>query len=1196
MRHPEVSINNLDHLISQCVWETEFDNEETASFLQDTLSQWSHLQMTEIAEEVLSANCPENEVWRLDKLCVDLGSIDYTELQQELPGRFKIGLQRAVREALGQRAASSIRQHAATRELDLAALQELLGEFLGTGSLPWWVRGRASHIEALEQIIVLAPDYLQMLLRKYGQKQQVRERMVLQWEESHIRQVIRILEPNHHVYILHFADNLCSQQFRKSVEVSREPSFGRNRWLWILNHLLVERGSFFNTVSFVESTLSKMASHYNLNYSELLETCFRASTELAHGGSEMPDFIKALKILSRESGKGKTNTDGTFRKAQDRWLLLQKGLAQREQMVVLGGQKISFSELCAILLREDSSRLLKVLRVNRMPGLGAFLADNLKGATRISVLELSVSQGSQIVLALIQALRKCPAYGSQDREEAAWKSSLSYIMDGSSESFDCKEYITQVVDRQINAGNMLRRRVDKSELLLLLALRLDAATDSGYVPLRDIVQELRCELRCEEMVPVESTSVVGQVNNPSILRRHGHFLRKESSPQGFALTDQLIERGKIRRGKKLQYQSTNRQLLSVSLHRSSDSDGLRHRFPKKFERRSALNGRATASSRLTHNQTGLLSNALLNYLVSGMVSESPIAGSEQGRRRALQLFLLGSPAGLGVVQDSTVRIRIGEENFAIRLLELVGLAGFPRLLRLLDRAAADFALTLMADMFDLRSNGLLPSMNRVDFNFDLHRLLLQALLLGRSRFSITRFMDDFSKLLMGLSSVSMTTFVADLKKSNNSLSAGRADSVLSGWINRCPIEDGELAEDHLILSSLVPHQLRLDAGQRKQIVSALLEGARITNTASADLDEEIIDENDLVRKFMRDDPEAFRDVVLNLTWDQQTLFRFSRLANAGDLLDTIRSLQSAHGVDLQMLKQFLLAISQLKISGISAIEIQIMLTEKIISLWCRGDWKMNSARAVLDEFMNFMTSQNYVSLQEVNTAMLKIRERLPESSIEALARLMSDATGNLAFPSKTSSFATPSPVQRPSLEIQKEAHVNFPAPGQSLQVGNAGLVLLSSFISSYFERLGLVEGGRFLSGEAQRSATLHLQYLATGLTDTEEQYLLLNKLFCGLPMSQSLPRNISLSESEKALAESLITSVIEHWKAIGHSSIEGFRGNWLMRDGVLLRQDEAWSLIVEKRSYDVLLQRSPFSFSVTKLPWMEEAIYTTWVS
>lgn len=161
-------------------------------------------------------------------------------------------------------------------------------------------------------------------------------------------------------------------------------------------------------------------------------------------------------------------------------------------------------------------------------------------------------------------------------------------------------------------------------------------------------------------------------------------------------------------------------------------------------------------------------------------------------------------------------------------------------------------------------------------------------------------------------------------------------------------------------------------------------------------------------------------------------------------------------------------------------------------------------------------------------------------------------------------------------------------------VNNAGIVLLNNYIMMLFERLNLVSNHQFTSKENQIKAVQYLQYIVTGSHHTEEIFLSLNKVLCGLSLSDSIPDEIQIPEENKKLINGLIEAIISHWPSIGHCSIDGFRGNWLVRDGLLVELEERWDLTIQKRAYDILLNKAPFTFSIIKFPWMNKPLHVMW--
>ena len=160
---------------------------------------------------------------------------------------------------------------------------------------------------------------------------------------------------------------------------------------------------------------------------------------------------------------------------------------------------------------------------------------------------------------------------------------------------------------------------------------------------------------------------------------------------------------------------------------------------------------------------------------------------------------------------------------------------------------------------------------------------------------------------------------------------------------------------------------------------------------------------------------------------------------------------------------------------------------------------------------------------------------------------------------------------------------------------NSGLVLLNSYILMLFNRLELTENDKFKDAIAQQKAVLSLQYIATGQANSINEHLNLNKVLCGLPLSTTINSGITFSSNEIEQMNGLLSAMISYWKEIGETSIDGFRVNWLVRDGILKEDPEKWDITVERRAYDVLLNYAPFSFSMIKLPWMLKPLEVTWL-
>jgi hypothetical protein len=177
-------------------------------------------------------------------------------------------------------------------------------------------------------------------------------------------------------------------------------------------------------------------------------------------------------------------------------------------------------------------------------------------------------------------------------------------------------------------------------------------------------------------------------------------------------------------------------------------------------------------------------------------------------------------------------------------------------------------------------------------------------------------------------------------------------------------------------------------------------------------------------------------------------------------------------------------------------------------------------------------------------------------------------------------------------EIEKKAA----APSADVFINNAGLILPVPFLSSFFQRLGLLDARkRFLNGEAQFSAVWALHKVLS-----PEQPLLvegempLNKLLCGLPVSEPVPPPLpAILESAGRKAPVMLRSIIGHWKGLGTATPETFIRDFLLRGG-LLRFGNERRLHVETAPRDIALYSLPWAISVIQTPWMDKPLMTHW--
>ena len=172
----------------------------------------------------------------------------------------------------------------------------------------------------------------------------------------------------------------------------------------------------------------------------------------------------------------------------------------------------------------------------------------------------------------------------------------------------------------------------------------------------------------------------------------------------------------------------------------------------------------------------------------------------------------------------------------------------------------------------------------------------------------------------------------------------------------------------------------------------------------------------------------------------------------------------------------------------------------------------------------------------------------------------------------------------------------------SVCVENSGLVLLWPFLGHFFARLGLMAEPAtpqesptgFRDDEAVQRSVCLLQYLVTADPEPPEYQVILCKVLCGMTLQEIFDPGPAISPTEAEECTDLLSAVIAQAPILRNMSTAGFRGSFLLRRGVLSARDGSWLLRVERQTYDLVLDRFPWSVSWVRLPWMEAPLQVEW--
>lgn len=163
--------------------------------------------------------------------------------------------------------------------------------------------------------------------------------------------------------------------------------------------------------------------------------------------------------------------------------------------------------------------------------------------------------------------------------------------------------------------------------------------------------------------------------------------------------------------------------------------------------------------------------------------------------------------------------------------------------------------------------------------------------------------------------------------------------------------------------------------------------------------------------------------------------------------------------------------------------------------------------------------------------------------------------------------------------------------GQYVQ--NTGLILIHPFIKTFFEHCGLLNKETQELTDPELCAHL-LHYVATGNTNAPEYEMIFEKFLCNIPMNQSINRHIKLSGKHKAQAKNVIESVQHNWSPMKKSSPALLQNEFFQRPGKLVVTDYDYTLTVERKTQDILLDKLNWGIGFVKLPWKEKFLLVNW--
>jgi len=1398
----------VSHIISKFNWDTTFNKKGKAPELQQRLSNWSRISMPGEIAGIFDRVCPPGQTWKIHSMELDLGDIDFDNLEFELAENLRIKLkERLVHLILYANAGGN----------DIEIVNEgsshiyMLSSFLLNGLMPWNHKPvDGSYNAMLAYQLQNNRQKMVVRLKEVGvTHENVRKRMAWQTNEQNMLKMIEGLEPNNHEQIIIFSEEFIKIQVKETIVQTSAADFKKNLWLWVLNYLFTERGSIFNRLAYMKSTIRQMAAHYNITYGELLKLIERAVSEVHKSYDIKAGFMLTLEMLLKEDVfKVDRSIINTKQPDTDHWAILKRHFENYAAQNPAIRQN-EFNELVVSLYREDAVRFSALMRsFNAGTNLWLNAIADLNDASLEYVFTaLSIAKTAVLLQSIyfIDGLSK--QLNLNIERKKVWEAGLKFLLRNKNTTINNQAFISYCIATLSKQAGPTKAQMLNQFTSVKIPSSLK--TISGLAIYADVKNVFIAEVTKKDMaflpghftqlITALSEQIIVDTTDKALFVSLQKLLMKNIQFNPVAALKALIQYpDKNKLHQLMPYVLNNHTARLLVTHAANEKSAILltvERVLLKFNTDKNNNHIAflTADELMMMGLTIMIGHPeislskFMGYLLehiagqltpaqeksfalflntlrsdkklnSWQVSAGALEQAVQMMNIASKLSVmekvkwlmaspgqnkqqLGSLLTANITKHEFVTIRSQPNEEGKLILDYL----LPQGSRLMDALLKEYINLLTAGRQHAPDSKIIfklnelywqcvlnynshsgnvqafkkifgaavlfhfPVKNKTDIakplvtyaasvkmhqikngqltqqqvfllielcfesctatiahagvTYYLNNLLETGLELSPSEFrkiiaatpvsekridlmmaaiSFSKFsqliMNDGNRLLGKAMEVMLSLYelveqmaarsVADeslrfywqqawLLIKNNTWSAQSLNLVVQkslGYITSdAEINTGLMIsllkenniKVHPMLGRALARQLssfsvlvlsdlnnlpdkqlqRLDrAGLLTDVIEQFIQNKQAPPWFGAISTQQT---NDLLNAMITYYPVKFLSVlkarvitVPQMLWLGHSL-SFKELTRAAGVLN--RGRQSL----LNILFEFYVSLSNIPFKGVAAHDVQQALFSKVLKAWIADSWRNIAIENIWNELIWELCGKRGLSQKTFILDLTNGRSSLPPALQVSLGYLSGEFKDN-----ETEIATSPKPKVLNQVLLKKEPEK---LQKHSIFVRNAGLVMLSSYIPELFKRLDLlINAKEFHSKNHQAGAVHYLQYAVTGLTLTEEGLLPLNKILCGLLLSHPVKEGIDISEKEKKIINGLISAVISHWPRIGKCSVDGFRGNWLVRNGLLTEQDDRWELTVEKRPYDMLISKSPFSFSIIRYPWMPKPLYVTW--
>lgn len=1241
------------HIIQQQVVEVEFFDK---SATQDVFAQFSRLFKTklgDITNTLLDNTVNAHHFIKIDQLELNIGTLTYPFTDDEFAELYEQALEKALFDYATLHSINNTDEKPENTQDFLVSCIELLHFFLSNGALPWWASGDVftKPDKTFLKLFSENPEQLKDLLFKTGVEEQVRKRLSQQFNDEIIIKVIKLIIPLQVNFISRYFDNVVKIQKQKQIIKTQEKVFGQALWYFILTYLLVDMGGHFERRLFVKRTLTQMASHFNVSYEsilKLLSDAIEIHPDLIPSDKNFTLFIKEL---TEETKTGLETSESLNVEVYLEKEVTKNHFEALHYYFFFGSLPVEYgyytpqkiSLLLDTMIKKHPDEFIHVFRkqqnITQFTERLMFIAPE---TALLDIIRIMEPANSDFIInyyrttVKIQNKKNVIKTNEKELKKAILKFIFSFLFTSHGSLFSAKMFVENNIKKLAQHYN-----IDYQTLLLLMA--------QGMAEAQTIVKD-------QSSLFFIFTEILGEIRNSTInkldlenfLSEHEavHKDTKKSTKEQIDKTDThnlvlqdlflfWFTQGTIPWWAKEQKAATIAALFQelVIAEPALALLVMKQAVQLGFKKQEILNSVSKSVLQLLNvlpqNESVLKIWNELQQL--GEISEMSISTDR------LRILLLKS------ILETYHQLQFNSFDVSLFYAILINY------LKSETGTSEDTLEKFFAIQF--KENKLPHLKSHISDAAKQKRSLLEVyesvLFLDRNALLTAGDLERNEQL--SYDEFKLLTKSSDMLKMSLTTLIDKAYDILKYYLLYNKLPDDIKIDDQSVMAKIIERLVIVIFEKDQNLLHNLMRQDNASATAKMTLHTNFSKQSNQqgrnIANLLSEYEEKDFLVYIKQIWKQDQAF-----TNLNEIIHFIKH-QGSDLAKQQLHKQVLQLANTTShyaaiykgaeftamIKSLADNTLHDLITSHIyiLNLAVKDSFEREKLLLYFREFSFYWTSQKnaennniffyrflaflnykknwdikhlYQQLTKVSDAIKQLNNISLENRIavmqkdtqayltqdkyknEILYHVKDEVLKKLDFEEyakKTEEKKTESEI------IYQDENIKL-KEGEKIYIENAGLVLVHPFLSTLFDRTGLVKNGEFVNDEAKFRAPHLLQYLVNYEQATPEHALLLNKILCGIEYQEALTLGVVLTELEMDTANELLYVVTQQWEKLKNTSITGLQESFLQRSGSLCLSSEGWTLVVENKAFDVLLQTLPWGLSFIKNSWMTEPIFVEW--